>query len=107
VLLEIGSRRSGGDTCCYPDDRVIVEPGLRVRPYGDGVLDDQLAHEQNDARECNLILRAHLDGTDGRLGVMPLHGGLKIGFLASHGGSSMKAILQVIADNRSGPAFAS
>jgi phosphoribosylglycinamide formyltransferase 1 len=29
---------------------------------------------------------------------MPLHSGLKIGFLASHGGSSMKAILQAIAD---------
>jgi phosphoribosylglycinamide formyltransferase 1 len=29
---------------------------------------------------------------------MPLHGGLKIGFLASHGGSSMKAILRAIAD---------
>jgi phosphoribosylglycinamide formyltransferase 1 len=29
---------------------------------------------------------------------MPLHGNLKIGFLASHGGSSMKSILQAIAD---------
>jgi hypothetical protein len=30
---------------------------------------------------------------------MPLHGGLKIGFLASPGGSSMNAILQPIADD--------
>ncbi len=35
VLLEIGSRRPGQDTCCYPDNGVIVEPGLQVRPYGD------------------------------------------------------------------------
>jgi hypothetical protein len=31
--------------------------------------------------------------------VMPLHGALKIGFLVSHGGSSMKAISQAIADD--------
>jgi uncharacterized cupin superfamily protein len=36
VLLEIGSRRPGEDACCYPDNGVIVEPGLRVRPYSDG-----------------------------------------------------------------------
>jgi phosphoribosylglycinamide formyltransferase-1 len=30
---------------------------------------------------------------------MPLHSGLKIDFLVSHGGSSMKAILQAIADD--------
>ena len=36
VLLELGSRRPGEDTCCYPDNRVMVELGLRVRPYGNG-----------------------------------------------------------------------
>jgi uncharacterized cupin superfamily protein len=36
VLLEIGSRRPGEDSCCYPNNGAIVEPGLRVRPYGSG-----------------------------------------------------------------------
>jgi uncharacterized cupin superfamily protein len=36
VLLEIGSKRPAEDACCYPDNGVIVEPGLRVRPYGNG-----------------------------------------------------------------------
>jgi uncharacterized cupin superfamily protein len=66
VLLDIGSKRPGEDTCRYPDNRVIVEPGLRVRPYGT-VLDDCLGHEQNDALECKPILRAHLDGRIGDL----------------------------------------
>jgi hypothetical protein len=38
VLLEIGSRCPGEDACCYPDNGVIVEPGLKVRPYGDGLM---------------------------------------------------------------------
>jgi uncharacterized cupin superfamily protein len=33
VLLEIGSRRSEEDACCYPDVGVIVEPGRRVRHF--------------------------------------------------------------------------
>jgi uncharacterized cupin superfamily protein len=32
VLLEIGSRRPEKGTCCYPDNGVIVEPDLKVRP---------------------------------------------------------------------------
>jgi uncharacterized cupin superfamily protein len=36
LLLEIGSKRPAEDACCYPDNGVIVEPGLRVRPYGNG-----------------------------------------------------------------------
>jgi uncharacterized cupin superfamily protein len=35
VLLEIGSKRPAEDVCCYPDNGVIVEPGLKVRPYSE------------------------------------------------------------------------
>jgi uncharacterized cupin superfamily protein len=33
VLVEIGSRRAAEDTCYYPDNGVIVEPGRKVRHF--------------------------------------------------------------------------
>lgn len=36
VLIEIGSRRSGEDACYCPDTGVIVEPGLKIRPFSGG-----------------------------------------------------------------------